>query len=76
MGWQWAVGWLGQKTLPLKGQLFLRPDAEGPPPEAASRVGWATIHAVSLKRLAGFDSPPYITETKGGRFTVGYGCAI
>ena len=39
MGWQWAVAWLGQKTLPLNGQLFLRPDAEGLPPEAARRVG-------------------------------------
>ena len=59
MGWQWVVDWLGQKTLPLIDQLFLRPDAEGLPPEAARRAGWATIHAVSLKQLADFDSPPY-----------------
>lgn len=66
MGWQWAVAWLGQKTPPLNGQLFLRPDAEGPPPEAARRAGWATIHAVSLKQLADFDSPPPITCFRNG----------
>lgn len=66
MGWQWAVAWLGQKTLPLNGQLFLRPDAEGLPPEAARRAGWATIHAVSLKQLADFDSPPLLPVSAMG----------
>ena len=38
----------------------------GLPPEAARRVGWATIHAVSLKQLADFDSPPPITCFRNG----------